>query len=244
MFRNIFDSTPIYGYVPKEKVRFCDIELFGDDSHKYSVLKKIKLWHGTLKANGEEERLNQKIIIGIQCTYYDVINGKYMQTEPHCGNLKVEDIESKELELKEDDYFTKFYIGFNTYITHIKLITKGGMIIESGEEIDINEKSPLLNLEKEPQIIHSFTGYYNKYGITALGCKYLSRKDFNKVRMLGILSLRYFFKINEHEKKRWNNEEELNKLPLEMKAIAKLCLLDEEKLVIKIMKFYISNELL
>ena len=78
----------------------------------------------------------------------------------------------------------------------------------------------------------------------ALGYKYISRRDFNKVSILGILLLRHFFKINESEKKRWSNEEELNRLPLEMKAIAKLCLLDDEKLVFHIMKFYSPNLLL
>ena len=86
--------------------------------------------------------------------------------------------------------------------------------------------------------------YYNEYGLTAFGCKYISRGDFNKVSILRILRLRHYFKVNESEKKRWSNEEELNRLPLEMKAIAKLCLLDDEKLVFHIMKIYSPNLLL
>lgn len=237
--RFLFRTTPIYGFIPREKVRFYDADLFGDINSNYIVLKKIKLWYGTPMTNEREERLNQKMILGIQCLYYDYFNGEYILTEPHCGDLNVEDVESKELELKENDYFTKFYIGFNFSITHIKFITKSGMIIEFGEENEEYERPVSLNLEEEPQIIYSFSGYYNKYGLYALGCRYISRRDFKKLRMIGILLLRHFFEKNESEKKRWSNEEELNRLPLEMKAIANLCLLDDKKLIFHIMKFYL-----
>ena len=113
------------------------------------------------------------------------------------------------------------------------------MIIEFGEENEEYERHVGLNLEEEPQIIYSFFGCYNKHGLYTLGCRYISRRDFRKLRMIGILRLRHFFEINESEKKRWSNEEELNRLPLEMKAIAKLCLLDDKKLVFYIMKFYV-----
>ena len=45
---------------------------------------------------------------------------------------------------------------------------------------------------------------------------------------MGILRLRHIFLINDEEKNKWTNPEELNKLSLKMKAVAKLCLLPDK----------------
>ena len=90
-----------------------------------------------------------KAIIGIQCIYYDSFKGKYIQSEPYFGNLE-EDAEFKELELKEDDYFTKFYVDYGNTIKYLKFISKGGMAFEIGEEGEGIKKSITLNQQKEP----------------------------------------------------------------------------------------------
>ena len=85
-------------------------------------------------------------------------------------------------------------------------------------------------------MIHSFVGYYNTYGLRALGCKYILKKDFILINLMGILRLRHIFKINEKEKEKWEDPKELNKLSTEMKAIAKLCQLPDAQFA-SVMKF-------
>ncbi len=77
-------------------------------------------------------------------------------------------------------------------------------------------------------MIHSFVGFYNIYGLRALGCKHIYRKDYVLIHYMGILILRHIFKIDENERKKWEVPETLNKLPLEMRAIAKLCALPDD----------------
>ena len=76
-------------------------------------------------------------------------------------------------------------------------------------------------------MIHSLVGIFNICGLRALGCKHIYIKDFLLIHLMGILRLRHIFKIDEKERKKWGDPEALNKLPLEMKAIAKLCALPD-----------------
>ena len=219
-------TPPIYGYTPKERTKFCDRELFGDELWKYAILKKIKLCYGTPKSG--DEKIKDKIILGIQCVYQDTITGSKIATKHHCGDLSSEDVETNEYELKENDYFTKFNIDFEYAITHLKFTTRSGDFIELGKEREDTKKHIEFNTDKEPHMIHSFIGCYNIYGLRALGCKHIYRKDYVLIRYMGILRLRHIFKIDENERKKWEVPETLNKLPLEMRAIAKLCALPDD----------------
>jgi len=234
MISKKYENTPVYGFVPKEKTKFCDKDLFGDDLWKYVILKKIKLWYGSPKSG--EENIKDKIVLGIQSVYQDIVTGSKTTTEQHCGDLSKDDIEVKELELKNNDYFNKFNIDFDNAITHVKFTTKDGEYIEVGVEKEETKKTVLFNNDKEDHMIHSFIGIFNSCGLRALGCKYICRKDFLMINSIGILRLRHIFKIDEHEKKKWEDPENLNKLPLEMKAIAKLCALPDATFAV-IMKF-------
>ena len=49
-------------------------------------------------------------------------------------------------------------------------------------------------------MIQCFFGYYNIYGLRALGCKYISKKNFMLISLMGILRLRHVFKTNEEER--------------------------------------------
>ena len=183
-----------------------------------------------------DENVKDKVVLGIQAVYQDIVSGNKTTTEQHCGDLGKDDIESKELELKENDFFAKFNIDFDTAITHLKFTTRNGEILEVGNEKEETKRTVLLNEEKEPQMVQSFTGYFNTYGLRALGCKYISKKDYILINLMGVLRLRHVFKINEKEKKKWTEDEELNKLPMEMKAIAKLCALPDASFA-EVMKF-------
>ena len=226
MISKRFTSTPCYGFIPKGAEMFRDPELFEQDMWAYEILNKIKIWYGTVKSN--DDNIKGKAILGIQCVYVDLITGNKTTTEQHCGDLSNKDIEVKELELKDNDYFNKCYLDFDFGVTHLKLTTFKGESIELGVEKDDTKKTVDINIEKEPQILHIFYGHWDKYCLRALGFKYISKKNFILVNLMGILRLRHLFQINEEERKKWENPEELNKLNLKMKAAAKVCLLPDK----------------
>ena len=85
-------------------------------------------------------------------------------------------------------------------------------------------------------MIHSFVGYYNPYGLRALGCKFIKKKDFILINLMGVLRLRHVFKINEKEKEKWEDPNELHKLSLAMRTIAKLCQLPDAQFA-SVMRF-------
>ena len=233
MIKYRFNNSPIYGFIPREKTRFSDKDIFGDDFWVYVILKKIKLWYGTPK-NGEGGR---KIVLGIQCVYKDLTNGKETTTEEHCGYLGNDDVEENELDLKSNEYFNKFDIDFDDRITYLKFTTNTGKTIKFGERRKETKKYIELNHTNLPNMIHSFVGCFNEYGLLALGCKYLSRRDFLLINIIGILILRHHFNNNKNERKKWENPEIFNKLSYEMKAICKLCTLTDD-IFISIMKYY------
>ena len=235
MMKDRYMSTITYGYIPKNKIHFKDNDLFVPEMWKYHILSKVKLWYGT-PIEGDEN-IKEKIVLGIQCVYHDTMSGKKTTTEKHCGDITKDDVETKELELKENDFFNKFYIDTDKAITHIKLVTKNGESIEIGEENEDYKRVVELNLSNEMQLIQSFFGYYNAYGLRALGCKYIKKKNFVLIRLMGILRLRHVFKTNKEEKEKWEKSEELNKLNEQMKTVAKLCALPDDKTFYEVIKF-------
>ena len=238
MIRNLFSYTPLFGFVPRVKTRFRDRDLFEDDYWVYVILKKIKLWYGTPK-NREQDR---KIVLGIQCVYKDLINNKETTTEEHCGYLGNDDVETKEYCLKDNEYFCKFDIDFDNRITHLKFTTNTGKFIAVGEEREETKKIVDFNFfenqnyNDKSYMIHSFTGYFNDYGLFNLGCIYILRKNFLIINKFGILVLRHHFNNNKKERKKWENPEVFNQLSYEMKAICKLCTFNDD-IFILIMKY-------
>lgn len=222
MIEKKYDHSPVYGYIPKDKTRFADKDIFGEELWKYAILKKIKIWYGSTQKKGEDAP-KEKVPLGIQCTYQDIVTGTIKTSEQHTGDLTSGDIETKELEIKEGDYVRKFNIGFDTYITHLKFTTNKGEFIEFGAEKPDCEKKITFNDSTDPCMIQMFTGYYNAFGLRALGVSFIKKKDFILINLMGVFRLRHIFKINEEEKNRWSKEENLNNLPNDMKAVAKVC---------------------
>ena len=139
MISKRFTSTPCYGFIPKGAEMFRDPELFEQDMWAYEILNKIKIWYGTVKSN--DDNIKGKAILGIQCVYVDLITGNKTTTEQHCGDLSNKDVEVKELELKDNDYFNKCYLDFDFGVTHLKLTTFKGESIELGVEKDDTKKN-------------------------------------------------------------------------------------------------------
>ena len=220
-----YDITPMYGIIlAKNKIRFNDCELFKGDSWKYATLKKIKIWWGSPQ---KIEISKNKTLLGIQCKYKNIITGEEKESLIHSGKLSSSDIEEKNIELKQGEYFNKFDIGFDYEISYIKFETNLNSIIEFGKKINSEMKTVKLNSDKN--MIQCFIGYYNKDRITSLQCKYISIKNFNFINIIDVLRLRHFFKMNEKEKEKWNNKNLLNKYNTYIKTVAKLCLLPDNQ---------------
>ena len=243
MFDRKYEVTYTYGFVPSEGkcLRFSEKDLFGDDLYKYIILRKIKLWYGFPKPGNEKTKDKCKCVLGIQCEYQDLTTGSKKTTGQYCGELSSDDIEIKELELKNNDYFNKFNIDFNDMndcmITHLKFSSKKGKSIEVGKETEFTKKTVILN-NIEDAMIHSFAGFYDVYGLRPLRCKYIKRKDFIFCNIFGLLRLRHLFNINDKERKKWEDHQELAKLPNKMRAIAKLCTFTDE-IFISVLKYLI-----
>ena len=218
-----YESTPMYGVIEYgEKKRFNDCDLFKADLWKYAKLMKIKLWWGS---PDKKEISKSTTLLGIQCDYKNIITGEEKESLIHSGKLLSSDIIIKELNLKQGEYITKFYIGFDYEISYIKFETNYNSMIELGKIIKSEIKTVKLNYGIN--MVQCFIGYYNKNRILALQCKFISKKNFVFINIMDILRLRHFFRTNNKEKEKWENKNIINKYNLYIKAVAKLCLLSD-----------------
>ena len=218
-----FNSTLVYGIITRKTKKFSDCDLFRGDSWKYALLTKIKLWWGTPINDNKIQTL-----LGIQCSYTNIITGEKKSSNLHSGKLNSNDIMCKEINLKKGDYFSEFQIGFGTFISFIKFSTKFSKeTIEFGKLIKEELKTVKLNSCNDTNMIQCSTGYYSEDRITALGCKYISNKDFVFINIIDILRIRHRFKRNQKEKERWKDNKNLNKYNLYIKTVAKTCLLPD-----------------
>ena len=216
--KDIFKTTFPLGVVPLDKKKFNDCQLFKDQKTENVKLIKIKLWWGTPY---KKEKL--QTLLGIQCTYKNIQTGKEIISEPHCGELLTNDIIVKEINLQGKDYFNKFDIGFDySDIYSIGFKTKQGKTIKFGNDI-----SKKIDVNYNDNLIQSFFGYYNDYGINALGCKYINKKDYILLNLKEFFKVRHLIKIGDQEIMKKTQKNNLKKLNLTNKAFARLCLLPE-----------------
>lgn len=232
MISKKYDSTSVFGVIHKDGIRFSDVDLFGAELWKYSVLKKITIWYGT-PVGGKEKQ-----VIGIQCKYQQMLTGKKIESPIRSGDLTSGDIEVKQLELKEGDFFTKFNIAFDESIIYLKFTTFKKEVLEVGKIKEDTNKTVDFNDDPEPHVIQCFTGNYNKTSLSALGVKHIKRKDFIIINLWGILRVRHLFLTNVEEKNKWSNKENLNKLEEPLKALAKLCLLPDNQFT-SVIKYFV-----
>ena len=226
MLEKRYQTTPCFGIVPMVKTRFSDCDLFPNEQWQYVALKKIKLWYGTPRKS--ESKTNLRTLLGIQCTYINLIDSKKIKSNFHGGDLSSSDIQVKEIELSEGDYFTNFYIAFDEDIYHIKIVTKNQKFIEFGStENKESDKKIKINDNKNNYLLQCFNGYYNENKVSALGCKYISKSDYVFIHLIEILRVRHLFKRNKSEKAKWSDKNNLKKLSYELKVIAMLCTLPD-----------------
>jgi hypothetical protein len=228
MIENTFNkyyTTPICGFIPKDFIKFKDKELFGEESRKNIVLKKISIWYGTpMKI---DKNIKGKGIIGIECTHKNRQDNSITK-QKYCGDLSNNDFEFKEIELKKEvDFFSDFYLSFNGIITYIKLTSFFGEIFEMGKIDDDNQLAIPFKDKEQCKIIKFFKGFYNNSGLMALGVDYKLLNNCIPSNVTTILKLIKIIKTNDNAKKKFNNPIFLEKLSFEMRTIAKIVILPD-----------------
>ena len=219
--------TPFYGYYSPKYPNFFDYKLFENKEKRNIILKKIKIWYGTPSVKENPEHIKGSGVLGIETEYHNIVNGKRIISESHCGKLDSNDIVIKNIELKDGDFITKFFLCFNEMITYIKFVTKRGDILEIGKYQKTLEKQANFNDEKYPHMILNFYGYYNDYGLRAIGCSHIERKKFIFLHLFGLFQLRHILKTDNKKKEFWSNEEEIKKLSPDMQTVVRLCLIPD-----------------
>ena len=233
---NQFESSLTYGFIQKNFTKFNDSELFQGNIVLFSILKKIKLWYGT-PAKGDDN-LNTKAILGIECQY-KFLDNKVKKGERHIGSIVSNDVVVKELELSGDDFFTKFYICFDDIITYLKLISYKGKTIELGDYDPKFVRHLTFNEASNPHAIQTFYGFYDKFGLRAIGFKHVTKIKLMLMNYISILRLRHLIKHDSTKNDYWSNENNTKKLNDEMKAVAKLVYLPDIPFI-SIFKFMIG----
>ena len=231
--KDLFEIVPMLGYWDMNCKKFHDKELFDSHYHNFIVLSKIKLWYGTSFDNSQPALTNKsskfqgKYILGIQCEYKNGITGEKKTTDMYCGTLNSNDIETGELELVDGDYIKKFYICYYDIISYIEFQTKKGKKLSFGEFDKNSAKTLQINNEEPAYMLQSFHGCYDEFGLRALGCSYMKRKNYYILNLFDVFRLRHKFKKEPNEKEKWSSEEEMKKLNIFEKAFLKVCLLPE-----------------
>ena len=156
------------------------------------------------------------------------MTGEIKDSNQHNSGSLSNDTDCKEIILEQGDYFNRFHIGFDNFISYIKFTTKDKKEIEFGQ-LDKNVKKEKLNIEKDPNMLQCFIGNYNDNKITALGCKYIKKKDYIFLHLMDIFRIRHIFKTNEQEKQKWLNSivSTPDRYDKYIKALVKLCSLPD-----------------
>ncbi len=224
MEQSRYETSPSYGFIRKEFTRFNDGNLFPGKSYLFSSLKKIKLWYGT-PAPGDPN-LDKKSILAIECGY-KVLEGKPKLAEKHGGKIESNDIIVKELELQDDDFFSKFYICFDDIITYIKLESHKGKILEIGQYEKEFDRTISFNTDKYTHVIQTFYGFYDEYALRAVGFRHVPKIYMLGFNLITILRFRHIIKNDTNKKDFWSDENNLNKLDTGMRAIARMIFLPD-----------------
>ena len=223
MSLNIINSTYLFGLSESDnpsKKSLTEIDIFPENIRNFTAIRSLKIWFGF-----PPEETKVKSLLGIQIMYINYITGERKLTEYQGAQLTNENIETKELVIKDDDYLSKFYIGCNQFITHLKFETKKGEYIECGTIDDNYEKASVNDVNEGKNIIINIRGYVTQKGIRALGVDFMSYKYFFYNRLIDLFRLR--LKLNHEYKDKYKKPEELNKLSYEMKCALKICQLPE-----------------
>jgi len=219
---SVIKYSGIYGEITTESKCWDDFDDIGEKQMLNLKITKIKIYSG--KFNDKD------VIFGLGFTYRNTLNGEEKVVE-HKGSDEFLDI--KELIIKPDEYLTDFHIRFSNgaeYISQLGFATnkENSLIIgpEEGED-------KIIQSNGGKNIIVGTFGRLNKK-LDATGVLFISKKDYFKRRIVGILFLRNLIKKDTKFKEEWDKKQE--SLPLEFKYIWRVANLPET-LLSQIFKF-------
>ena len=139
--------TYIFGFIEKDgpgkKKLKTSKELFDEKLFPFTTIKSIKVWFGSL-----QEKANFQSLLGMEIVYLNYITGEKKNTKYMGVPIETQNVQVKELNIKEGEYLSKMNLGFVDYITYLKFTTNKGEYIEFGTK-DNNEKNlSVVNSEK------------------------------------------------------------------------------------------------
>ena len=224
MEEKIYETSPSYGFIRKDYKRFNDKDQFKGRSHLFAGINKIKIWYGTPIKSPDNDNQITKAILGVEC-WYKAMGQKIKDSVRHTGAIESSDVETKELELKENEFLSQCYISYDSIIRYIKFVSNQGNRIELGN--CTNQVSLSINEREKAHIIQYLFGFYDDCGLRALGFRHAPRVKMIIMNNIGILRLRHLIKTDEKQKEYWSKEENLQNLDVPMRAIAKLVYLPD-----------------
>ena len=212
--------TYLFGFIEKdgpgkEKLK-TPKDLFEEKLIPFTTIKSIKVWFGSL-----QEKANFQSLLGMEIVYLNYITGEKKSTKYMGAPIESQNVEIKELYIKEGQYLSKMNLGFVEYITYLKFTTNKGEYIEFGIKDDSEKNLCVVN--NGNNIILSLKGYMTPSGIRSLGCDYIPYQDFFFNRIIDIFRLRTRLMTDEKYKKKYEEENEVSKLDNEMKLFLKVC---------------------
>lgn len=204
--KELVKYSGIFGGIDQESKHWDDFEDMGEDELLKHKIIKIQIFTGDYQG--------KRAIFGVDITYKNLSNGEIIKTHEHRGTEQF--LDSKELNIKIDDYLTDFHIRFTNeaeYISQLGFTTnKKQSILEGTEE----GEDKTIDFNGGDNIIVGTFGCVNKK-LDAMGCLYISKLEYFKRKLFRIFMLRYLVKKNENFKKTW--DEKFNELPNDFKYL-------------------------
>ena len=163
---------------------------------QYKIIK-IKIYYSSDEENKEQE----KYLIGISLTYQNLFTGEKKELE-HKGTDKITG--TREFNIDSGDYLKKFHINFNDDFDHISQI---GFTTFRNREIFVGIKDGLdktIKQNDEDYILLGTYGYFEQR-MDGIGCLFADKKLFLNTHLFGYFMMKYLIKHNETFKKEWDD---------------------------------------
>ena len=173
----------------------------------------------------------KSIINGISITLKNYTSGNIVKIE-HRGNDDI--IDTKELDIKNNEYLSDFHIRFPDsceYISQIGFSTNKNNTIMVGSE-DGDLKNVYFN--GGDNIIIGTRGWFDKK-LDSMGCVFISKKDYLQKYLFDIFMLRYQIKNNEKFKNEWDKK--YKELSVVDQFLWKAANLEDDELFVQILKY-------
>ena len=213
-----------YGGISQDSKFWDDYEDMGEEELLKHKIIKIRIYLGTIK--------KKQVIFGINYTFQNLFTGEILVTKDHRGSEDFIDI--REFNIRNDEYLNEFHIRFPygaEYISQLGFVTNKKRMILVGTE-DGEYKNILSN--GEDNVILGTCGCFDKK-LDAIGCLYISKKEYLKRILFSFFMLRHLVKKDTNFKKEWDKK--YKSLPQDYQYLWKTVNISDDKLFSQIIKF-------